>query len=97
MTAARRDGNDLVLNCHLQPGASSTDWAGLHGEALKLRIKAPPVDGAANKALVAFLADQFDVPRRQVQIEQGLASRRKRIRIQAPITLPAAVADQLQD
>jgi hypothetical protein len=95
VSAARRDGDDVVLSCHLQPRASRDEWVGLHGDALKLRIQAPPVDGAANKALVKFLAAEFGVPRQQVIIEQGDSSRRKRVRIQAPATLPPAVAEQL--
>lgn len=97
MTAARRDGDDIVLSCHLQPRASRDEWVGLHDDALKLRIQAPPVDGAANKALVKFLANQFGVARQQVILEQGESSRRKRVRILAPEKLPEAVAEQLQD
>ncbi|NLB99832.1 MAG: YggU family protein, partial [Pseudomonas formosensis] len=54
-------GADLLLDCHLQPGARSIGFAGQHGERLKIRISAPPVDGKANEMLLAFLAKEFDV------------------------------------
>ncbi|MDE3150868.1 MAG: YggU family protein [Gemmatimonadota bacterium] len=65
------------LSVHVQPRAARTEIAGEHGGALKIRLAAPPVDGAANDALVAFLAEQFGVPRRAVRVVSGHASRRK--------------------
>lgn len=47
-------GNVLILSLHVQPKASKDEWAGLHGERLKLRIKAPPIDGKANQYLLKF-------------------------------------------
>ena len=72
----------LVLELHVQPGAKRTEVAGLHGSRLKIRLAAPPVDGKANEALVAFLAEALKVPRRQVRIDAGLASRQKRVVIE---------------
>lgn len=80
---------DCVLTLHIQPGARRSELAGLHGEALKIRLAAPPVDGKANAALIAFLAEQLDVPRRDVVIEHGDTSRHKRVRVSG---LPAARA-----
>ncbi|MGH7258195.1 MAG: DUF167 domain-containing protein, partial [Nitrospiraceae bacterium] len=56
------DEGAIVL-IHVQPNASSTAYAGEHGEALKVRIAGLPVDGAANTELTRFLADQFSIPR----------------------------------
>lgn len=94
-----RDGDDLVLHCHLQPGASRSEFAGEHDGALRIRIKAPPVDGKANQALIQFLADAFAVPKSRVQIELGLSSRRKRIRIGRPQRHPdeAGYPDKRQE
>jgi uncharacterized protein (TIGR00251 family) len=78
----------LVLELHVQPGAKRTEVAGLHGGALKLRLAAPPVDGRANDALVAFLADAFGVPLRSVTLLRGAASRSKHVRIEAPARRP---------
>ena len=55
--------------------------AGLHGEALKVRLAAPPVEGKANEALVRFLAGRFAVPKRNVTIVSGEHSREKRVEI----------------
>ena len=81
-------GQDLLLFCHLQPGASKTEFSGLHGDRLKIRIKAPPVDGKANAAIVEFLSDEFCVAKNQVKIEQGELGRQKTIRIQSPKRIP---------
>jgi uncharacterized protein (TIGR00251 family) len=81
--AGRRDGDDLVIELRIQPRAQCSEFAGLHGERVRVRLQAPPVDGRANAALVAFLAEAFAVPRSRVVIEQGLASRDKRVRIRA--------------
>ena len=78
----------VELDLHVQPGAKRTEFAGRHGERLKVRIAAPPVDGAANDELVRFLAEAFGVPRRQVILVSGAASRSKRVRIEAPARRP---------
>jgi uncharacterized protein (TIGR00251 family) len=81
MTAGRRDGRDVVLEVRVQPRASRSEFAGLHGDRVRVRLQAPPVDGRANAALVEFLAAAFRVPRACVTIEHGLAGRDKRVRI----------------
>ena len=77
-------GEDLLLDCHLQPGASRIGFAGLHGERLKIRISAPPVDGKANSMLLAFLAKSFGVSKREVVLVSGQTSRQKRVAISSP-------------
>ncbi len=73
----RRNGDVLTLTLHVQPGAKRTEIAGLHGEALKIRLAAPPVEGRANEALLKFIAESFGVPLRQVELKQGGQSRHK--------------------
>lgn len=80
---------DLILVCHLQPKASRSEFAGLHGDAVKIRIQAPPVEGKANAELVAFLAKAFGVSKRAIEIISGELNRHKRVRITAPAKLPA--------
>jgi len=63
----------------VQPGASRSEFAGRHGERLKVRLAARAVDGKANQALVEFLAEHYKVPKRNVRIESGLKSRQKRV------------------
>ncbi|MEH6565866.1 MAG: DUF167 family protein [Halopseudomonas sp.] len=82
-------GDALLLDLHLQPGASRIGFAGLHGDRLKVRISAPPVDGKANSMLQVFLADAFGVRKQQVSLLSGQSSRQKRIAINAPQQLPA--------
>ena len=71
----------FILNLHVQPGAGTSAFAGLHGDALKIRLAAPPVDGKANKALLAFLAEQLDTPKSRLELVSGASSRVKRLRI----------------
>jgi uncharacterized protein (TIGR00251 family) len=71
----------LILELHVQPGASRSEFAGKHGERLKVRLQARAVDGKANDALIEFLAAHFGVPRRNVRIVSGLKSRQKRVQI----------------
>jgi hypothetical protein len=77
----RRNGDVISLTLHVQPGAKRSEIAGLHGEALKIRLAAPPVEGRANEALLKFIAALFDVPLRQVELRQGGQSRHKVIAV----------------
>lgn len=81
MTWLVADGDGVILRLHIQPGAKKTGIAGLHGEALKIRLAAPPVDGKANACLIGFLADRFDVAKAAVELLSGESSRAKRVRI----------------
>lgn len=90
--AWRWDGRDLVLRVQVQPRASRDGFAGLHGDRLKIRLTAAPVDGAANAQLTAFLAAAFGVPKRQVQLVSGASGRAKTVRIEAPARLPPELA-----
>ena len=67
----------IVLNLHVQPGSSCTAFVGLHGPFLKLKVKARPVDNAANKACQRFLAKQFNLPKSSVVLKSGHGSRQK--------------------
>ncbi|HTO19924.1 MAG TPA: DUF167 domain-containing protein [Pseudomonas sp.] len=84
----RWDGEDLLLAVHLQPKASKDGFAGLHGDRLKIRLTAPPVEGKANAHLMAFLAKAFGVPKSQVSLESGELNRQKRVRIRRPQKVP---------
>lgn len=77
------EGNGRVrLNVHVQPRSTRSEIAGVHGDALKVRLTSPPVDGAANEALVKFLAETFAVGRRAVRILAGQHSRSKIVEIE---------------
>lgn len=80
----RWDGTTLVLEVHVQPRASCDEIIGPHGGRLKIRMTAPPVDGAANARLQTFLTGQFRVSRSRVQLTRGLSGRDKQLRIREP-------------
>ncbi len=81
MSWIRADGDGVILCLHVQPGARKTEIAGLHGEALKIRLAAPPVDGKANASLIEFLARQLGVAKSAVELLSGATSRAKRVRV----------------
>lgn len=74
-------GAGVRVNVHVQPRATTSEIVGQHGTALKVRLHAPPVDGAANDALVDLMAAALHVPRRAVRIVAGLSSRAKTVEI----------------
>ena len=71
----------MILDLHVQPGARTSEFAGQHGERIKVRLAARAVDGKANEALIEFLAAHYGVAKRDVRIVAGLKSRRKRVEI----------------
>lgn len=81
-TPIRQDGRDLILRVRVHPRARRTALAGVHDGQLKVSVQAPPADGAANEALLRFLAREIlGVPLARVQIERGAASHDKQVRI----------------
>lgn len=79
-----RTARGWSIAVHVQPGAKRSSVAGLHGERLKLRIAAPPVEGRANAAVVEFISEQLRVPRALVTIARGERSRDKVVEVAAP-------------
>ncbi|PKM43665.1 MAG: YggU family protein [Gammaproteobacteria bacterium HGW-Gammaproteobacteria-1] len=84
----RWQGSDLLLTVRLQPRASRDEIVGPHGDSLKIRITAPPVEGQANAHLIRFLAGAFGVSRSQVTLVSGETARSKQLRIESPRQLP---------
>lgn len=70
-----------LLLLHIVPRAATTALAGRHGDAVKIRIAAPPIDDAANEELIRFLATRLGVPRRAIAITRGRSGRRKTVSI----------------
>ena len=89
----RHDNDRLILSVHAQPGAKRTAIQGLHGGALKVRVAAPPVEGAANDELRRFLAESFAVALRDVEQISGLSSRAKRFAIRGSRVDPRTLCD----
>lgn len=88
---ATASGVEVAL--HVQPGARRNAVVGEHGGRLKLALQAPPVEGRANEALVAYLAAMLRIPQRQVLLVAGARSRDKRVELRG--VDPAAVARAL--
>jgi uncharacterized protein len=91
--ALRRDGDDVLLTVHARPGAKQSAFAGLHGDALKVRLGAPAQDGRANLELCRFLAAEFGVSQGAVRLLSGQASCRKRLRIHGVANCPLVLQD----
>ncbi|MBI1745794.1 MAG: YggU family protein [Acidobacteria bacterium] len=81
MIAIREKGDGIILSLKVQPRAHKDEVVGAHGSALKLRIAAPPVAGAANEACLKFLAHWFGVKRAQVTLLAGAGAQNKIVRI----------------
>ncbi|MBN1811864.1 MAG: YggU family protein [Anaerolineae bacterium] len=75
----KKDG--CTFHVRVQPRSGHNEIIGLHGDALKIRLTAPPIEGKANQALQKFLAKQLGVPRSSVEILTGHTSRQKRVRV----------------
>ena len=71
----------VVLALHIQPGARKTEIVGIYGNALKIRLAAPPVDGKANLALIDFLAGQLGIKKGAITLISGESCRAKRLRV----------------
>jgi len=84
MLDIKKQPNGVVFKVHIQPKASKNAIVGLHDDALKIRLTAPPVDGAANKMCVQFLAKELGVSKSAIKIVAGQTSRNKHISINLP-------------
>jgi uncharacterized protein (TIGR00251 family) len=93
MTWATAAGDGTRVALRVQPRASRNEVAGLHGDTLKVRLAAPPVDGAANEALVRYLAEILAVPRAAVTLVGGHSSRSKAVQVSG--LAPGVVARRL--
>ncbi len=91
MSWYRWDGDDLILHLRIQPRAAKTELTGPHGDRLKVRITAPPVDGKANEAVIALLGELCDVAKSKITLLAGATAREKSLRIHAPRRWPAGV------
>ncbi|RJG03739.1 DUF167 domain-containing protein [Noviherbaspirillum sedimenti] len=72
------------LQVQVMPNAKRTGVAGMHGDAVKIRLQAQPVEGKANESLVRFVADALDLPKNAVNVSHGLTARHKLLEIAAP-------------
>ncbi len=83
MAWATTVSDGVVLSLHCQPGARASKVVGLHDERLKIQLKAPALENRANEALVAWLAEQLGLPRKQIEVLTGHTSRQKRVLVRS--------------
>ena len=81
----REFGGSITLTLHIQPGARTTEVAGIHGDALKIRLAAPPVDGKANAALIEFVAQRLGVAKSLLSLKSGHSARRKVLEVKVSV------------
>ena len=92
----RWSGADLELRVKAQTQSRDEGVAGISGDAVRVRVNAPPVEGRANKRLLAILAGEFGVARSRVQLVHGACSRRKWIRVERPKRFPEPLKPALE-
>ncbi|UCH35931.1 MAG: DUF167 domain-containing protein [Armatimonadota bacterium] len=92
-----RDGDDILLALRVQPRAGRDAIAGPHGDRLRIRIAAAPVDDAANERLCCYIADLFGVPQGRVSVMRGRGGREKLVRVAGAGGLPEELARWMTD
>lgn len=85
----------IRIEVYVQPRAAKTELAGVHDGLPKIRLAAPPVDGAANAALVEFVAKRLKIAKSRVRVVGGLTSRRKMLEVEG--AAPDAISEALRD
>lgn len=74
-------GDAAIIRLHIQPRASRSEIAGIHGDRLKVRLKSPPVNGKANEELIALLSALLDIPKSGIEIVHGATGRDKTVKV----------------
>jgi len=81
MLSVRQEGDAVIFKVRVQPRASKNELTGLFEDALRIRVNAPPVEGAANEACRGFLAEKLGVPKTNIEIIRGRGGRNKQVRV----------------
>lgn len=92
MLPLREDEDGVIFKVIVQPRSSKNEIKGLYGDALKIKITAPPVDGAANAMCINYLAKCLKTPKSSIEIVSGHAGRNKQVRVRYPVSRDAGVA-----
>ncbi len=87
----KQENDTVMIHIYVQPGAKCTEIVGFYGDVPKIRLASLPIDGRANDALLSFVAQLFDVPRRQVMLIRGTKSRHKQVVITGSIVKPQCI------
>lgn len=95
--AVQMQGTELQLRIYIQPKSSRDEIVGMYGDALKIAITAPPVDGKANAHLCKYLAKQCGVAKSKVAITKGQLNRHKTVVVSEPAVIPEAIQALLNE
>jgi uncharacterized protein (TIGR00251 family) len=85
----------MILSVHVIPNASRSELVGWHEGALKIRLAAPPIDGKANEELCRFLGKTFGIAPSLIEVERGMANKKKRVRLPMAETDAKEVVNEL--
>ena len=94
MPFIQKNNDGIILKVFIQPRSSKNMISGQHGDALKIKLTAPPVDDAANKMCVQYLAKCLKIPKSSIEIISGHTSRTKRLLLRYKNEKNASVAEQ---
>ena len=83
---------NLTLQLYVRPASKKDEWCGVYGQALKVKIKAPPADGKANEYLIQWLASEFQVKQSAITLLKGHQSPKKQIKITSITYIPEPIA-----
>ena len=73
----KENKNNLTLNIYVVPRSSKSEIVGIYNDSLKIKLKSPPVDNAANEELIRFLAEKLNIPKRNIEIIKGHTQKKK--------------------
>jgi hypothetical protein len=85
----------VLLRFYILPNSSENKICGLHNGAIKLKLRAPPVDGAANRAIIDYLSEFLKVPKKQIEIKRGDLSRNKQVELHVDVIDEAVIKQKL--
>ncbi len=87
----------IIFNIKAQPASGKNEILDVCGEAIKVKIKAPPVDGAANKEIIKFFSKRFKVPKSEILFISGLKSKQKRLKLPYNEIIDSFIKDKLKE
>lgn len=85
----------MLLSFYILPNSSENKICGLHNGAIKLKLRAPPVDGAANKAIIDYLSEVLKIPKKNIEIKRGDLSRNKQVELHVDAIDEALIKQKL--
>lgn len=85
----------MLLSFYILPNSSENKLCGLHNGAIKLKLRAPPVDGAANKAIIEYLSEILNIPKKNIEIKRGDLSRHKQVELLVDVIDEAMIRQKL--